>query len=99
MHLTIYAMRPDIRSVVHAHPPVATGFATAGKPLNLALLPHHSFVVAALASTVAYTISCGLILVLFARQAGVKFRPLMIVERRDLSLILAMWQRRLARAG
>jgi len=39
MHLTVYEMRPDIRAVVHAHPPVATGFATAGKALNLALLP------------------------------------------------------------
>jgi len=39
MHLTIYRMRPDVRSVVHAHPPVATGFATAGRPLDLALLP------------------------------------------------------------
>jgi L-fuculose-phosphate aldolase len=39
MHTTIYGLRPDIKSVVHAHPPVATGFATAGKPLNLALLP------------------------------------------------------------
>jgi L-fuculose-phosphate aldolase len=39
MHLTIYEMRPDIRSVVHAHPPVATGFAAAGRPLTLALLP------------------------------------------------------------
>ena len=39
MHLTIYGMRPDIKSVVHAHPPVATGFATAGRPLTLALLP------------------------------------------------------------
>src|SRR5690242_6453602 len=39
MHLTIYNKRPDIRSVVHAHPPVATGFAAAGRPLNLALLP------------------------------------------------------------
>ncbi|HWB97284.1 MAG TPA: class II aldolase/adducin family protein, partial [Bryobacteraceae bacterium] len=39
MHLKIYEMRPDIRAVVHAHPPVATGFAAAGKPLNLALLP------------------------------------------------------------
>jgi L-fuculose-phosphate aldolase len=39
MHLTIYRMRPDIRSVVHAHPPVATGFAVAGRALNLALLP------------------------------------------------------------
>jgi L-fuculose-phosphate aldolase len=39
MHLLIYNMRPDIKSVVHAHPPVATGYATAGRPLNQALLP------------------------------------------------------------
>jgi L-fuculose-phosphate aldolase len=39
MHLTIYEMRPDIKAVVHAHPPVATGYATAGKSLNLGLLP------------------------------------------------------------
>lgn len=39
MHLTVYDMRPDVRAVVHAHPPVATGFATAGKALHLALLP------------------------------------------------------------
>ena len=39
MHLMIYRMRPDVRSVLHAHPPVATGFAAAGRALNLALLP------------------------------------------------------------
>ncbi len=39
MHLAIYELRPDIQAVVHAHPPVATGFATAGRALNLALLP------------------------------------------------------------
>jgi L-fuculose-phosphate aldolase len=39
MHLTIYNLRPDVRAVVHAHPPVATGFATAGRALNEALLP------------------------------------------------------------
>jgi L-fuculose-phosphate aldolase len=39
MHLTIYKMRPDVQSVVHAHPPVATGFASAGLSLNKALLP------------------------------------------------------------
>jgi L-fuculose-phosphate aldolase len=39
MHLTVYHIRPDITAVVHAHPPVATGFAAAGKALNLALLP------------------------------------------------------------
>jgi L-fuculose-phosphate aldolase len=39
MHLTVYNMRPDIHAVVHAHPPTATGFAAAGKALDLAMLP------------------------------------------------------------
>lgn len=39
MHMNVYALRPDVRSVVHAHPPVATGFATAGRALDKALLP------------------------------------------------------------
>lgn len=39
MHTTVYRLRPDIQSVVHAHPPVATGFATAGRALDKALLP------------------------------------------------------------
>ncbi|MBV8817580.1 MAG: class II aldolase/adducin family protein [Acidobacteriaceae bacterium] len=39
MHLTIYRMRPDVGGVVHAHPPVATGFACAGRALDVALLP------------------------------------------------------------
>lgn len=39
MHITVYSMRPDVKSVVHAHPPVATGFATAGRALDKALLP------------------------------------------------------------
>ena len=39
MHMAIYAARPDIHAVVHAHPPVATGFAAAGRALNGALLP------------------------------------------------------------
>jgi len=34
MHLLIYKLRPDIRGIVHAHPPTATGFAAAGMPLN-----------------------------------------------------------------
>jgi L-fuculose-phosphate aldolase len=38
MHLRIYALRPDVRAVCHAHPPTATGFATAGRALDTALL-------------------------------------------------------------
>jgi L-fuculose-phosphate aldolase len=34
MHLRCYAERPDVGSVVHAHPPTATGFAVAGKSLD-----------------------------------------------------------------
>jgi len=38
MHLLIYRRRPDINAVCHAHPPTATGYASAGLPLNRAIL-------------------------------------------------------------
>ena len=38
MHLAVYRRRDDIGAVVHAHPPVATGFAVAGIPLDRAVL-------------------------------------------------------------
>ena len=38
MHLEIYRNRPDANAVVHAHPPLATGFAVAGIPLTRAVL-------------------------------------------------------------
>lgn len=38
MHLAVYRNRPDVNSVVHAHPPLATGFAVAGIPLDRAVL-------------------------------------------------------------
>jgi L-fuculose-phosphate aldolase len=39
MHMEVYRQRPDIRSVVHAHPPYCTSFAVAGIPLNKCVLP------------------------------------------------------------
>ncbi|MBI5020130.1 MAG: class II aldolase/adducin family protein [Ignavibacteriales bacterium] len=39
MHIYIYSQRTDVNAVVHAHPPYATGFATARQPLNDCLLP------------------------------------------------------------
>ena len=39
MHLRIYDRRADVRAVVHAHPPVATGFAAAGIALGECVLP------------------------------------------------------------
>jgi L-fuculose-phosphate aldolase len=38
MHLEVYRQRADVQAVVHAHPPIATGFAVAGIPLNKAVL-------------------------------------------------------------
>jgi L-fuculose-phosphate aldolase len=38
MHLAVYEERPDVQAVVHAHPPLATGFAVAGIPLDRAVL-------------------------------------------------------------
>jgi len=39
MHLRIYQRRPDIMAVVHAHPPLATGFAVAGENFVAPVLP------------------------------------------------------------
>ena len=39
MHLFVYERRPDVQAIVHAHPPYATGFATARVPFPEALLP------------------------------------------------------------
>jgi L-fuculose-phosphate aldolase len=38
MHLLIYRLRPDVKGIVHAHPPTATGYAACGLPLNQALV-------------------------------------------------------------
>ena len=38
MHLLIYRRRPDVHAVCHAHPPIATGYAAAGIPLNKAIV-------------------------------------------------------------
>lgn len=45
MHLRCYAARPEIGAVVHAHPPAATAFATAGRPLPADVLPELPVVV------------------------------------------------------
>jgi len=39
MHLAVYRARPEVRAVVHAHPPSATGFAVAGRALDRAYMP------------------------------------------------------------
>lgn len=38
MHAAVYRRRPDVKAVVHAHPPVATGFAVAGLALDRPVL-------------------------------------------------------------
>lgn len=39
LHLEIYRQRPEIRSVVHCHPPHATAFAIAREPIPQCVLP------------------------------------------------------------
>lgn len=47
MHLEVYKARPDVNSVVHAHPPYATSFAVAGIPLNKCVLPEAIIIIGA----------------------------------------------------
>ena len=39
MHMRVYQKRPDVKSVVHAHPMYATAFAIAGIPLTKPIMP------------------------------------------------------------
>ncbi|MBC8042975.1 MAG: class II aldolase/adducin family protein, partial [Rhizobacter sp.] len=39
MHLFLYRSRPDVSGIVHAHPPYATAFAAARKPLDSPIFP------------------------------------------------------------
>jgi L-fuculose-phosphate aldolase len=39
MHLEVYRQRPDVRAVVHAHPPIATAFSIAGVSLARCVIP------------------------------------------------------------
>ena len=39
MHMRVYQERPDVKSVVHAHPLYATSFAIAGIPLTQPIMP------------------------------------------------------------
>lgn len=44
MHLEVYRRRPEIKAVVHAHPPVATSFSVAGVALDKCVLPESVLV-------------------------------------------------------
>jgi L-fuculose-phosphate aldolase len=39
LHLAVYKNRPDVKAVVHCHPPHATAFAVAGEPVPQCILP------------------------------------------------------------
>jgi len=39
LHLAVYKNRPDVKAVVHCHPPHATAFAVAGMPVPNCILP------------------------------------------------------------
>jgi L-fuculose-phosphate aldolase len=39
LHLAVYKHRPDVKAVVHCHPPHATAFAVAGVPVPQCILP------------------------------------------------------------
>jgi L-fuculose-phosphate aldolase len=54
LHLACYRARDDVRAVVHAHPPVATGFACAGVELPAAMMPEAAVSLGTEIPTAAY---------------------------------------------
>jgi L-fuculose-phosphate aldolase len=44
MHLSIYRKRPDIKAIIHAHPPVSTSFTAMNHKINCRLIAEAYFV-------------------------------------------------------
>ncbi len=51
MHLAIYAVRPDVLAIVHAHPPTATAFSVAGVSLESPILTEVVLMLGAIPTT------------------------------------------------
>src|SRR5215218_669104 len=72
MHLAIYKARPDVKAVVHSHPPHATAFAIAGVELPTCIHPEAEVFVGAYSR-----------ILLLAKQIG-SIRPLDANEMKEL---------------
>lgn len=44
MHLSIYKKRPDIKAIIHAHPPVSTSFTAMNRSINCRLISESYFI-------------------------------------------------------
>ena len=51
MHIEVYMQRPDIKAIVHSHPPYCTSFAVAGIPLDKCILPEAVLTIGAVPVT------------------------------------------------
>ncbi len=57
MHLATYRERPDIQAVIHAHPPITTGFTIAGHSLAQCIIPEVVLIFGTIPTTEYATIS------------------------------------------
>jgi len=57
MHLAAYRERPDINAVLHAHPPITTGFTVAGESLARCVIPEVVVIFGTIPTTDYATIS------------------------------------------
>ncbi len=57
MHLAAYRERPDINAVLHAHPPITTGFTIAGESLAQCVIPEVVVIFGMIPTTEYATIS------------------------------------------
>jgi O-antigen/teichoic acid export membrane protein len=56
--------------------------------MNVALLQHHTFVAASVASTVSYFVSCVWCMWLFARTTGCSLADMVLIRRADVTAVL-----------
>jgi L-fuculose-phosphate aldolase len=91
MHLEVYRQRPDVKAVVHAHPPLATAFSIAGVSLARCVIPE---VVVTLGSipTAEYATPGTAEVPVSIRQAICDYDAIILAHHGSLTVGSSLWE-------
>ncbi|MEJ2736470.1 MAG: class II aldolase/adducin family protein [Anaerolineae bacterium] len=91
MHLEVYRQRPDVKAVVHAHPPLATAFSIAGVSLARCVIPEVVVTLGGI-PTAEYATPGTAEVPVSIRQAICDYDALILAHHGSLTVGSSLWE-------
>ena len=91
MHLEVYRQRPDVKAVVHAHPPLATAFSIAGVSLARCVIPEVVVTLGGI-PTAEYATPGTAEVPVSIRQAICKYDAMILAHHGSLTVGSSLWE-------